>query len=50
MIPSVAAGLPTYSQVTFNIQGEQHWHFKDHFCLVITAIHKLKAVSNILRT
>ena len=29
-IPFAAAGLPAYSEVIFNLHGEQYWHFKDH--------------------
>ena len=50
IIPSAAAGSPAYSEVIFNVQGEHHWHFKDHVRLVIIAIHKLKPIITILRT
>ena len=48
-IPSAAAGLPAYSEVSFNVQGEQYWHFKDHVRLVIIAIHTLNVIITIRR-
>ena len=48
-VPFAAAGTPAYSQIIFNVTGEQARHFKDHIRLVIIAIHKLKSIT-ILRT
>ena len=49
-IPFTAAGSPVYSEVIFNVPGEQHWHFKDHVRLVVIAVNKLNAINTILRT
>ena len=49
-VPFSAAGSPAYSQIIFNIPGEQAWQFRDHVCLVIIAIHILNAIITILRT
>ena len=41
IVPSAPAGMPAYSQIIFNVSGEQSWHFKDHVRLVIIAVHKI---------
>ena len=49
-VPFTAAGSPAYSQIIFNVHGEQSWQFVDHVRIVIIALHKLNSIINILRT
>ena len=50
MVLSATAGTPAYSQIIFNVSGEQGGHFKDNVRLVIIVIHKLNTIITILRT